>query len=62
MMSPILHIYLLGGFRLVSDDTPVTTITVPRLQSLLAYLILHRDAPQHRSHLAFHLWPDSTET
>jgi len=58
---PTLHIHLLGNFLLVSGDTPVTTVTVPRLQSLLAYLLLHRDAPQDRSHLAFLLWPDSTE-
>jgi DNA-binding SARP family transcriptional activator len=58
---PILHIHLLGDFLVVSDDTPVTTVSVPRLQSLLAYLVLHRNAPQDRSHLAFLLWPDSTE-
>ena len=28
---------------------------------MLAYLILHRAAPQPRQHLAFLLWPDSTE-
>ncbi|MBV9613894.1 MAG: AAA family ATPase, partial [Ktedonobacteraceae bacterium] len=60
-MIPPLHIHLLGDFLLVSGDIPVTTITVPRLQSLLAYLLLHRDTPQNRSHLAFLLWPDSTE-
>lgn len=61
-MISTLHIHLLGDFLLVSGETPVTTITVPRVQSLLAYLVLHRDAPQNRSHLAFLLWPDSTET
>ncbi len=60
-MIPTLHIHLLGDFRLVSGETPVTTVTVPRVQSLLAYLVLHRNAPQDRSHLAFLLWPDSTE-
>ncbi len=60
-MIPTLHIHLLGDFLLVSGDTPVTTVNVPRLQSLLAYLVLHRNAPQNRSHLAFLLWPDSTE-
>ncbi len=60
-MIPTLHIHLLGDFRLVSGDAPVTTVIVPRIQSLLAYLVLHRDAPQDRSHLAFLLWPDSTE-
>ena len=37
------------------------TLESPRLQSLLAYLLIHRDAPQQRQHLAFVLWPDSTE-
>ena len=60
-MIPTLHICLLGDFSLMSDDTPVTSITIPRVQSLLAYLMLHRHAPQNRSHLAFLLWPDSTE-
>src|SRR5579859_5771473 len=45
----------------MADGTAVTTVNVPRLQSLLAYLVLHRTAPQARSHLAFLLWPDSTE-
>src|SRR5207248_5641760 len=58
---PTLHIHLLGDFLLVSGDTPVTTVNVARLQSLLAYLVLHRTAPQARSHLAFLLWPDSDE-
>ena len=53
--------HLLGDFSLLSDDTPVTTMQVARLQSLLTYLVLHRTAPQARSHLAFLLWPDSTE-
>lgn len=60
-MVPTLRVQLLGDFLLVLDDTPVLTINSPRLQSLLAYLVLHRSAPQDRSHLAFLLWPDSTE-
>jgi DNA-binding SARP family transcriptional activator len=56
-----LHIYLFGEFRLESSETDVPTIEMPRLQSLLAYLLLHRTAPQSRAHLAFLLWPDSTE-
>jgi DNA-binding SARP family transcriptional activator len=58
---PTLRIHLLGDFLLLAGDKPVTTVIVPRLQSLLAYLLLHRDAPQDRSHIAFLLWPDSTE-
>ena len=60
-MIPTLHIHLLGDFLLLSEDASVLTINSPRLQSLLAYLALHRNAPQDRSHLAFLLWPDSTE-
>lgn len=59
MIQP-LHIQLLGDFQLMSGDTPVAVAT-PRLQSLLAYLVLHRSVPQKRSHLAFLLWPDSSE-
>jgi DNA-binding SARP family transcriptional activator len=33
----------------------------PRLQALLAYLILHRDARPARRHLAFLFWPDTNE-
>jgi DNA-binding SARP family transcriptional activator len=51
----------LGDFCLVYDGTPLTTVNAPRLQSLLAYLTLHRDASQSHSNLAFLLWPDSTE-
>jgi len=58
---PRLHIHLLGDFRLTCDDAPVSNVSAPRLQSLLAYLVLHRDAPQPRQHLAFLLWPDTTE-
>ena len=58
---PPLHISLLGDFRLISGETPLTSIDTPRLQSLLAYLTLHRTAPQARSRLAFLMWPDSTD-
>ena len=56
-----LHVELLGNFHITYGDAPVTTINSPRLQALLAYLILHRDAPQLRRHLAFLFWPDSSE-
>ena len=59
-MIASLHMSLLGDFLLLAGETPLT-VTVPRVQSLLAYLVLHRSAPQDRSHLAFLLWPDSTE-
>jgi DNA-binding SARP family transcriptional activator len=62
VMRPILRIRLLGEFFLEYDAELVTTVNTPRLQSLLAYLVLHRDAPQQRRYVAFLLWPDSTET
>lgn len=58
---PILHIEMLGGFRLTHGDTRLTIVDAPRLQSLLAYLLLHRDAPQSRHRVAFLFWPDSPE-
>jgi hypothetical protein len=61
MVLPVLKVYLLGGFRLLDGEVAVTAINTPRLQALLAYLVLHRHAPQPRSHLAFLFWPDSTE-
>jgi non-specific serine/threonine protein kinase len=61
VMTPTLHIQLLGGFRLISGETAITTVELPRLQSLLAYLLLYRGAPHPRQQLAFLLWPDSTE-
>jgi DNA-binding SARP family transcriptional activator len=60
-MTPILRIHLLGDFRLTYDDAPITMINTARLQALLAYLVLHRDAQQLRQHLAFLFWPDSPE-
>lgn len=57
----MLHIRLLGDFLLLSDDSPVTTVSTPRLKSLFAYLVLHSSAPQSRNQIAFLLWPDTTE-
>jgi predicted ATPase/DNA-binding SARP family transcriptional activator len=56
-----LQIRLLGEFRVSIGGEPVTTLLMPRLQALLAYLLLHRDAPQPRQQIAFLFWPDSSE-
>ncbi len=58
---PTLKIHLFGDFRLVYGDQSVVGLEAPRIQSLLAYLVLHRDAPHSRRHLAYLLWPDSSE-
>ncbi len=60
-MEPTLHIRLLGDFSLIYADQQVTSLNTLRLQSLLAYLVLHRDLPQQRQRLAFLFWPDTTE-
>ncbi|HLL78798.1 MAG TPA: AAA family ATPase, partial [Ktedonobacteraceae bacterium] len=60
-MDPTLHIRLLGDFSLVYADRQVTSLNTTRLQSLLAYLVLHRDVPQQRHYLAFLFWPDVSE-
>jgi DNA-binding SARP family transcriptional activator len=61
-MLPVLRIQLLGGFQLAYRDNALTASITARLQSLLAYLLLHADQPQSRQHLAFLLWPDTSES
>jgi DNA-binding SARP family transcriptional activator len=62
MESPTLHIRLLGAVDLRYGDDPLPPLDSARAESLLAYLLLHGDAPQPRQRLAFMLWPDSTDT
>lgn len=52
MFMSILHIKLLGGFSVTLDDSPVAGLHQPRLQSLLAYLLLNRHAPQFETVLS----------
>ena len=62
MVTPAeLHVRLLGELDLRLGETGLPPLDSARAESLLAYLLLHRDAPQPRQHLAFLLWPDSTE-
>ena len=56
-----LRVRLLGDFSVVYGQATLTSVSTPRLQMLLAYLVLHRATPQFRQHLAFHFWPDSSE-
>jgi DNA-binding SARP family transcriptional activator len=56
-----LSIRLLGTLDLRLDGRPLPPLGSARAESLLAYLLLNRDAPLSREHLAFKLWPDSTE-
>src|SRR5689334_1191849 len=43
------------------DGRQLPPLDSARAESLLAYLLLHRGAPQPRQHLAFLLWPESAE-
>ncbi len=43
---PTLAIQRLGDFRLTWNGTLMTSVNSPRLQSLLAYLILHGETPR----------------
>jgi DNA-binding SARP family transcriptional activator len=58
--SPTLHIRLFGALDLRLGDAPLA-LESARAESLLAFLLLQRDAPQSRRAIAFQLWPDSTE-
>src|SRR5437763_470817 len=57
-----MRINLFGNLRISIAGNPVTSLNSNRLQSLIAYLILHGDAPQPRERLAFLLWPASSES
>ena len=59
--EPQLDIRLLGGFSASTPSQGAIIISGARQRTLLAYLLLHRDRPVDRRHLAFLLWPDSTE-
>ncbi len=64
MQHAQLSIRLLGDFALTTaqaDTVGNCGVNTARLQALLAYLLLHRTAPQQRQHLAFLFWPDTGE-
>src|SRR4051812_21767641 len=53
---------MLGRLRVTFGEQLLTSVSTNRLQSLLAYLVLHADVAQSREHLAFLLWPESIES
>ncbi len=61
-MRPVLQVTLLGIFRLRYDSEAITPLTSARLQSLFAFIILHRESPISRQQLAAIIWPESSET
>lgn len=62
MESPVLHIRLFGDLELRYGETLLPPFESSRVESLLAYLLLHRETPQPRQRIAFLLWPDSSES
>jgi DNA-binding SARP family transcriptional activator len=60
--EPTLSVRLLGGVELLLGAERLPPLESARAESLLAYLLLHRDVPQSRQRLAFLLWPDSSES
>ena len=58
----MLHVELLGGFRVLTHGRPVARLPGGRQQQLLALLILQsRGAPVARLRCAASLWPDTRE-
>jgi DNA-binding SARP family transcriptional activator len=58
---PRLEIRVLGELDLRLGQRRLPPLASSRATTLLAYLLVHRDAPQPRERIAFVLWPDSTE-
>ncbi|CAN5351978.1 AAA family ATPase [soil metagenome] len=61
MDDEVLHIDLLGNFRLSLGEEQVNSVNKPRVQALLAYLILNRRSPLSRQYVSFLFYPDTSE-
>ncbi len=57
-----MYVQLLGNLKIECDNKPIEALSQPRLQSLFAYLVLHRDAPVPRRELATIFWLNSSES
>ncbi len=60
-MEPVLQVFLLGSFELKYKGETLTTIHSTRLQSLFAYMLLHRRTAISRQQLAGVFWPETSE-
>jgi DNA-binding SARP family transcriptional activator len=56
-----IQIFLLGHFKLISQDRVFEHFSSFRAENLIAYLATHPDTAVKRQFLAFQLWPDSNE-
>ncbi|MDQ8197065.1 BTAD domain-containing putative transcriptional regulator [Pelagicoccus enzymogenes] len=59
--KPLIKIRLLGSFGVSVGEQPVDSLENLRLQSLLAFLVLHAGESLKRSRIAYTFWPDSEE-
>ena len=57
-----LQIKLFGELNLSVDGTSIKGVKSERLQALLAYILLHRNASLSRQQVAIHLWPEVSDT
>ena len=57
-----IRIQLFNSLSVACGARMVTTVNTNRLQSLLAYLVLHVGQPQSREQMAYRLWPESGES
>ncbi|HEY0394159.1 MAG TPA: AAA family ATPase [Candidatus Elarobacter sp.] len=57
----MLQVRLFGHPRIALDGVPASGAARPKVVPLLAYLLLHRDAPRARRQVANALWPDASE-
>ena len=60
-MSDQVVVALLGQFQMSTGGRRIEGVHSARLESLVAYLLLHRDRPIARGLLAVTLWPDSSD-
>ena len=60
-MSDQVVVALLGQFQMSTGGRRIEGVRGARLESLVAYLLLHRDRPIARRLLAVTLWPDSSD-
>src|SRR5260370_40161594 len=57
-----MRIELFNNLLITCAQQPVLSVNTNRLQSLLAWLVLHSESAQPREQLAFLLWPESIES